>query len=86
MTESSIRDTFDGAEYVEFVEHAPVFVVWNGGTTFNVYTLDPARGPPIHNVDVFSYSDAEGKPPDRETAKQAISDHLERVEDDLRAE
>ena len=73
-----------GAEMVRFAEDRPVFVVWSGGTTFNVYGLDDRLGieSAIREVDVFNVPDAKGRPVDRDTAEEHITDYLERINDE----
>lgn len=79
MAETTLRRALDGAEYVEFHPHRPVFVAWHGGNTYNVYTLAPGDETPVMEVDVFTVSDDLGEPLPLEEAKEKVNDYLARV-------
>jgi hypothetical protein len=79
MTETTLQRALDGAHAVVFSDSLPVFVVWSGGTTFNVYSTGPADEPPVREVDVFTVSDGEGGPLSREEAVQHMNDYAERA-------
>lgn len=80
MTETTLRRALDGAHAVVFADHQPVFVVWSGGTTYNVYSLNVNGGTPVHETDVFSVSDEKGRPLDRDGAVEHMNDYIERIE------
>jgi len=80
MVETTLRRAVSNAEMVRYADDQPVFVVWSGGTTFNVYTTGPGGETPINEVDVFMVSDHKGRPVDRDTAEEHISDYLERIQ------
>ena len=69
---------------VRFAEDRSVFAVWSGGTTFNVYGIENRLGveSAIREVDVFNVSDEKGRPVDRDTAEEHITDYLERINDE----
>jgi len=80
MTESKLKRALNQAEMVRYADSAPIFVVWSGGTTYNVYSEYDDRLSAIHEVDVFSACDDEGKPYPREDAEVLIQGYLERQE------
>ncbi len=80
MVQTDIKTAFRDAELVRHSEVLPLFVVWRGGITFNVYTTGPSGEPPIKEVDVFSVLDADGNPVSRDKAERKIIEYLERVE------
>ncbi len=73
MTDTTLRQATDGARYVKWADHSPYFVVWSGGTTFNVYHSH-IEG--VEEVDVFTVSDAKGRPLDAEEARERVQEHL----------
>ncbi len=78
MTETTLKNAIDGAHAVVFHEYGfvPLFCVWSGGTTYNIYAQDPDGS--IHEVYVFSVSDDEGRPLDREAAVDRMNEWSER--------
>jgi hypothetical protein len=78
MTETTLKQTFDGAQYVGFSDSGHTCVVWSGGITFNVYSVFPRDTTTVAEVDVFSLSNDEGNPVDQAQAEAAVEDYLSR--------
>jgi hypothetical protein len=79
MIEVNISDATRHAEMVRHSDELALFVVWRGGTTFNIYTTGPDGEPPIHEVDVFSVCDDNGEPVPRDTAEEHMLEYIERL-------
>jgi len=61
----------DGAELIVVEEYGPnqLLVAWFGGTTFNVYAQTGDAKNPLDERTVFSLSDENGEPVDRDEAE-----------------
>lgn len=80
MTKCNLA-TLDGAELiiVEQTGFSELLVAWFGGTTFNVYAKTNDGEYPLDERTVFSLSDENGEPVDRETAKEHAREWLQKT-------
>lgn len=78
MTETDLT-ALDGAELivVEDTGFNQLLVAWFGGTTFNVYTQTGDPENPLDERTMFSLSDENGEPVDREEAEQHAREWLQ---------
>ena len=77
MAKTTLKNALDGARAVEFDESGAKFVVWHGGTTFNVYHTTHDAGF-VRELTMFSVSDDEGYALDDEAARDRIDEYLDR--------
>jgi hypothetical protein len=76
MTVVDPVDILDGAKLVRTTDSPhPLIAVWHGGTTVNIYTTDPNGW---HETTCFNLSDEKGRPVDRDTMDEHISDWFDR--------
>lgn len=78
MTECNLA-TLDGAEaiVVEQTAFSELLVAWYGGTTFRVFTQTGDSEYPLDERTVFSLSDEEGNPVDRDEAVEHAREWLQ---------
>lgn len=74
---SELEHALDGAQLVKTYHNGfnDVVMVWHGGTTINIYTVDHEGT--WDSVDVFSLSNDEGEPCEREEVREHMENHAE---------
>lgn len=85
MTKTNLA-ALDGAELivVEQTGLTELLVAWFGGTTFNVYVKTGDTDYPLDERTVFSLSDENGEPVDRETAEEHAREWLQETIEEQR--
>jgi len=78
MTKIAIKRALENAEMIRISRSLPLFVLWEGGTSFNVYSTNPNYEETIHEVDVFHVSNDNGMPVSRDEADKLMQDYLQR--------
>lgn len=76
-TTDNICDAFHDAAYVYCDPELQIAVVWNGSSTFNIYTL-----PDCQNVDVFTVYDVADTWDAKQRCQQWVTDEQYRREDE----
>lgn len=74
-----IQDAIDGAQLVQAREYGAGLIVqvWHGGTTVNVWVVDP--GGAWENTNCWNLSDDYGRPVDRDAIDEHMEMHFEQI-------